>query len=180
MRNQDLAAFSKELRHRFSLALLPFPFPRRKTTGYNFPGTWKYSIAPCKWSSVSYLYSHLNSAEFFPFPFFLLLSITYYHHLCFLSGLEYISCKMDNPLLHPFLFLYQLFQWIADKLLSPTPPPPNSKLSRPRIAIIGAGITGVSSAAHCIGHGFDVQLFEKEGRDGLGGIWSVSDNFLTI
>lgn len=81
---------------------------------------------------------------------------------------------MDNPIFHPFLFLYQLFQWIADKLLSPTPPPPNGKLSRPRIAIIGAGITGVSSAAHCIGHGFDVQLFEKEGRDGLGGIWSVS------
>ncbi|OBT66092.1 hypothetical protein VE03_05069 [Pseudogymnoascus sp. 23342-1-I1] len=83
---------------------------------------------------------------------------------------------MDNPVFHPFLFLFQLFQWMADKLLSPTPPPPNSKLSRPRIAIIGAGITGVSSAAHCIGHGFDVQLFEKEGRDGLGGIWSRVNN----
>lgn len=81
---------------------------------------------------------------------------------------------MENLLRHPFLFIYQIIQWIADILLSPSPPAPHAKLHRPRIAIVGAGITGVSSAAHCIGHGFDVQIFEKGGKEGLGGIWSVS------
>ncbi len=81
---------------------------------------------------------------------------------------------MENVLLHPFVFFYQVSQWLIDKLLSPTPPPPNANLRRPKIAVIGAGLTGVSSAAHCIGHGFDVQIFEAGPRDNLGGIWSVS------
>jgi heterodisulfide reductase subunit A-like polyferredoxin len=80
---------------------------------------------------------------------------------------------MLNPLLHPFLFLYQLWQFLIDKLLSPTPPPVNTELGRPKIAIIGAGLTGVSAASHCVGHGFDVQIFEAGPREHLGGIWSV-------
>ena len=81
---------------------------------------------------------------------------------------------MENVLLHPFAFLYQIWQWILDKLLSPTPPAPHAHLRRPKIAVIGAGLTGVSSAAHCIGHGFDVHVFEAGPRENLGGIWSVS------
>lgn len=65
-------------------------------------------------------------------------------------------------------------QWALDKLLSPTPPPPNADLSRPKIAIIGAGLTGVSAASHCVGHGFDCTIFEAGDRKALGGIWSVS------
>jgi heterodisulfide reductase subunit A-like polyferredoxin len=83
---------------------------------------------------------------------------------------------MENPILHPLVFLYQIIQWLLDKLLSPTPPPPHTQLNRPKIAVIGAGITGVSSASHCIGHGFDVQIFEAGPRKNLGGIWSVSPN----
>jgi len=74
---------------------------------------------------------------------------------------------------HPIMWVYQLIQWILNSLLSPTPPPPNANLSRPRIAVIGAGLTGVSAAAHCIGHGFDVTIFEAGGPENLGGIWSV-------
>lgn len=74
---------------------------------------------------------------------------------------------------HPVLFLYQVLQWILDKLFSPNPPPPGAKLQRPRIAIIGAGLTGVSAASHCVGHGFDVKIFEAGDRKSLGGIWSV-------
>ena len=81
---------------------------------------------------------------------------------------------MVNPILHPFVFLYQIIQWFLDKLLSPDPPQPGVKLSRPKIAIIGAGLTGVSAASHCVGHGFDVQIFEAGPRKQLGGIWSVS------
>ncbi|KAK4184612.1 hypothetical protein QBC35DRAFT_505557 [Podospora australis] len=82
-----------------------------------------------------------------------------------------------NPLLQPiiqaFLLLFQIAQWCLDKLLSPTPPDPHGRtLSGPRIAVIGAGITGVTSAAHCIGHGFDVTIFEAGTPDNLGGIWS--------
>jgi cation diffusion facilitator CzcD-associated flavoprotein CzcO len=78
-----------------------------------------------------------------------------------------------NPLLSPFLFLYQLIQWIIAKALSPNPPKSNRELKRPKVAIIGAGITGVSAAAHCVGHGFDVVIFEAGTEDSVGGIWTV-------
>lgn len=75
--------------------------------------------------------------------------------------------------LHPVMWLYQILQWVLDKLLSPNAPPPNAVLSRPRIAIIGAGLSGVSAASHCVGHGFDVRIFEAGDKNHLGGIWSV-------
>ncbi|KAI9808355.1 MAG: hypothetical protein M1827_007504 [Pycnora praestabilis] len=77
---------------------------------------------------------------------------------------------------NPFLWIYYLIQWVLDKVLSPTPPPPHAQLSRPRIAIIGAGLTGVASASHCVGHGFDVVIFEAGPREHLGGIWSKVNN----
>lgn len=82
---------------------------------------------------------------------------------------------MINPILHPFMFWYNVFQWLVDKILSPNPPEISGRnLGRPKIAIIGAGLTGVSAAAHCVGHGFDVQIFEADSKKHLGGIWSVS------
>ena len=78
---------------------------------------------------------------------------------------------------HPIQFLYSILQWFLDQLLSPTPPPPHAHLSRPRIAVIGAGLTGVSSASHCVGHGFDVTIFEAGDEKSLGGIWSVSRSY---
>lgn len=82
-----------------------------------------------------------------------------------------------NPLFHPFIFLYQILQWLTDKLLSPKPPGQNARQGRPKIAVIGAGITGVTAAAHCIGHGFEVVIFEAGSKDHVGGIWSVSHSF---
>lgn len=81
--------------------------------------------------------------------------------------------ELSYPIFHPFLFLYQIYQFILAKLLSPAPPVEGQKLGRPKIAIIGAGLTGVSAASHCVGHGFDVQIFEAGPRNQLGGIWSV-------
>ncbi|KAH6976867.1 hypothetical protein EDB80DRAFT_768541 [Ilyonectria destructans] len=80
--------------------------------------------------------------------------------------------RLENPLIHPLLFLYGLLQWLTDKLLSPIPPRPNAKLRRPNIAVIGAGITGVTSAAHCVGHGFGTVIFEGGSEDQVGGIWT--------
>ncbi|KAI9761829.1 MAG: hypothetical protein M4579_000769 [Chaenotheca gracillima] len=77
---------------------------------------------------------------------------------------------------HPIMWVYMLVQWFLDRLFSSAPPPPNAKLRRPRIAIIGAGLTGVSSAAHCVGHGFDVTIFEAGDRNCVGGIWSRVNN----
>ncbi|CAL3965471.1 unnamed protein product [Diplocarpon coronariae] len=74
------------------------------------------------------------------------------------------------------MFIYQLIQWFLDKLFSPEAPAPGTKLGRPKIAIIGAGLTGVASASHCVGHGFDVQIFEAGPRKQLGGIWSRVNN----
>jgi heterodisulfide reductase subunit A-like polyferredoxin len=90
------------------------------------------------------------------------------------------SSGVVNPLFHPILFLYQLLQWILNTVIAPNPPPKNGELKRPKIAIIGAGLTGVSAAAHCVGHGFDVTIFEAGPRDRLGGIWSVSHLHIPI
>ncbi|KAK0264187.1 hypothetical protein B0A54_17881 [Friedmanniomyces endolithicus] len=76
----------------------------------------------------------------------------------------------------PFEFLYRLLEHVLSSIFSPHPPPPHTNLSRPRIAIIGAGITGVSSAAHCVGHGFEVTIFESGDRKALGGIWAKVNN----
>ncbi|KAF1345398.1 putative dimethylaniline monooxygenase [Delphinella strobiligena] len=75
-----------------------------------------------------------------------------------------------------FLWWFQIYQAVLSKLLSPTPPPPGKKLRRPRIAIVGAGITGVAAASHCVGHGFDVMIYESGGKKSLGGIWAKVNN----
>ncbi|KAF2687598.1 FAD/NAD(P)-binding domain-containing protein [Lentithecium fluviatile CBS 122367] len=83
---------------------------------------------------------------------------------------------LQHALLNPITTLYQILQFLLSYLLSPTPPPPHATLSRPRIAIIGAGLTGVSAASHCVGHGFDCRIFEAGPRKNLGGIWSRVNN----
>jgi NADPH-dependent glutamate synthase beta subunit-like oxidoreductase len=80
---------------------------------------------------------------------------------------------LETLIMDPFMFVYWAIQWFLDKLLSPIPPPPNANLRRPKIAVIGAGLTGVSAASHCIGHGFDTQIFEAGDKDSVGGIWTV-------
>lgn len=73
---------------------------------------------------------------------------------------------------NPVIWFYTLVQWLLAKIFSPNPPAPGARLRRPKIAVIGGGLTGVSAAAHCVGHGFEVTLFEARGKDHLGGIWS--------
>lgn len=69
-----------------------------------------------------------------------------------------------------FLFSYYLLQRLIIYFFSPAPPQPNEALKGPRVAIIGAGLTGVSAAAHCVSHGSDVALFDE--ASSVGGIWS--------
>ncbi|KAL9098343.1 MAG: hypothetical protein Q9163_005985 [Psora crenata] len=90
--------------------------------------------------------------------------------------LEHARAALFDMEFHPILYLYSLIQWVLDKLLSPNPPPSRARLSRPRIAVIGAGLTGVSAASHCVGHGFDVTIFEAGSERNLGGIWSRVNN----
>ncbi|KAL1954743.1 hypothetical protein VTO42DRAFT_743 [Malbranchea cinnamomea] len=74
-----------------------------------------------------------------------------------------------------FITAYILVQNILSLVFAPTAPPPKpeTELHRPRIAVIGAGLTGVSAASHCVGHGCDVKVFEARSKEkGLGGIWS--------
>ncbi|PIL34408.1 hypothetical protein GSI_03183 [Ganoderma sinense ZZ0214-1] len=71
-----------------------------------------------------------------------------------------------------FNFFYVLVQHLIIWLFKPHPPP-SPELPQQvngRIAIIGAGLTGVSSAAHAIAHGFDVVIYEQ--TDQVGGIWA--------
>ncbi|PYI11774.1 flavin-binding monooxygenase-like protein [Aspergillus sclerotiicarbonarius CBS 121057] len=87
-----------------------------------------------------------------------------------------LSAFVRNPLLQSFTICYMLFQNFINWIFAPNPPRPSSVangLPQKRVAIIGAGLTGVSAAAHCVGHGFDVEIFEARPKDkGLGGIWS--------
>ncbi|KAI9058979.1 FAD/NAD-P-binding domain-containing protein [Trametes sanguinea] len=71
-----------------------------------------------------------------------------------------------------FDFFYVLVQHIIIWLFKPPPPPGPEYPKNPkgRIAVIGAGLTGVSSAAHAIAHGFDVVIYEQ--GDTVGGIWA--------
>lgn len=123
----------------------------------------------------------LGECLFISLPLFLLLLLLFggqFIHLFCITN-QYtpkMSSKShsQNPLLHPILFLYQVLQWLLDAILSPRPPRSGTVLRRPKVAIIGAGITGVTSAAHCVGHGFDVVIFEGGDKSQLGGIWSVS------
>ncbi len=81
---------------------------------------------------------------------------------------------------NPFYGALQLGQRMIDKALSPRPPDSHHAPGRPKVAVIGAGITGVTAAAHCIGHGFDVVIFEAGTAENLGGIWSVSNPYSTM
>ncbi|KAF3029666.1 hypothetical protein E8E15_002930 [Penicillium rubens] len=87
-----------------------------------------------------------------------------------------LSAFIRHPFVETFTWLYLAMQAVLVYVFSPIPPPPtaqNANLPRKRVAVIGAGLTGVSSAAHCVGNGFDVQLFESRPKEqGLGGIWS--------
>ena len=73
---------------------------------------------------------------------------------------------------HPILFIYEVFQRLIHLLFAPRAPKPAHRLSGPRIAVIGAGLSGVAAAAHCVGHGSPVVLFEAGSRKRLGGIWA--------
>lgn len=84
-----------------------------------------------------------------------------------------IQQQLHDVLFAPVLIWYNIYQWLLQRLLSPNPPPPNAKPGRRRIAVIGAGLTGVSAASHCVGHGFDVTIFEAGDKESVGGIWTV-------
>ena len=66
------------------------------------------------------------------------------------------------------LYLYEFIQLFISVFFSPLPPTKDS----PRIghvAVIGAGITGISTAAHLRSHGFEVTIFDES--PDIGGIW---------
>ena len=70
-------------------------------------------------------------------------------------------------------FCYEVVQSIIVWLFQPRTASVHKPGSKGlNIAVIGAGLSGVSAAAHCVGHGTNVTLFEAGSRDNLGGIWS--------
>lgn len=64
-------------------------------------------------------------------------------------------------------------QIIISFLFSPLPPSSHiNQTPLGHVAVVGAGVTGISSAAHLLGHGFEVTIFEEGPKERLGGIWS--------
>lgn len=47
---------------------------------------------------------------------------------------------------------------------------------RPRVAIIGAGITGIATACHILDAGFECHIFEAGDINSVGGIWTKVNN----
>lgn len=85
---------------------------------------------------------------------------------CFKSVLGYLTLPVYF-ILHS---LYVFVQGIFIRMFKPRPPPERIKHPYARIAVIGGGLTGVSSAAHAVSHGFEVVLYEAADR--IGGIWA--------
>jgi dimethylaniline monooxygenase (N-oxide forming) len=74
---------------------------------------------------------------------------------------DYISSVFLQPL-GIVSRIYQFIQILISLVFSPLPPPAHPS-QRPlgHVAVIGAGVTGVASASHLIGHGFEVTIFEQ-------------------
>lgn len=84
-----------------------------------------------------------------------------------------------RPVSHPFVLrslstAYRLGRKVVNNYLCPDPKDYQDVVGGPRIAVIGAGITGVTAAAYLLGYGFNVVIFEKNPRANMGGIWTVS------
>lgn len=47
-------------------------------------------------------------------------------------------------------------------------------MSVSKIAVIGAGTSGLCAAKHCLQHGFQVTVYEQ--NDTIGGIWYYTDD----
>ncbi|EJU04623.1 FAD/NADP-binding domain-containing protein [Dacryopinax primogenitus] len=77
-----------------------------------------------------------------------------------------------NMINHIFKLFYMTVQLLIVSIFKPRAPKTDGPLKRPygRIAVIGAGLTGISTAAHAISHNFEVEIFEK--NDAVGGIWA--------
>ncbi|KAJ7633034.1 FAD/NAD(P)-binding domain-containing protein [Roridomyces roridus] len=85
-----------------------------------------------------------------------------------------MSFSLMNPIVAVWRVCYIFVQHLIILLYKPPPPTHPEEPRNPygRVAVIGAGLTGVSSAAHCIAHNFEVVLFEAGPREELGGIWA--------
>ncbi|KAL8382137.1 hypothetical protein RB595_006088 [Gaeumannomyces hyphopodioides] len=82
-----------------------------------------------------------------------------------------------QPVSHPFVFrslstAYKLGRKVVNNYLSPAPKAYHDVVGGPRIAVIGAGITGVAAAAYLLGYGFNVVIFEQNSKANMGGIWT--------
>ncbi|WFD23403.1 hypothetical protein MEQU1_002092 [Malassezia equina] len=68
-----------------------------------------------------------------------------------------------------FIYVYELIQCLVSCMFSPIPPKPDS-VKFGHVAVVGAGLTGISTASQLISHGFDVTIFEAGSE--TGGIWA--------
>ncbi|WFD01261.1 hypothetical protein MYAM1_004023 [Malassezia yamatoensis] len=71
-----------------------------------------------------------------------------------------------NPIL---LWVYEVIELIISYFFSPVPPPKHQKPFG-HVAVIGAGISGISSASQLVSQGFHVTIFEEASE--TGGIWA--------
>ncbi|KDN48464.1 FAD/NAD(P)-binding domain-containing protein [Tilletiaria anomala UBC 951] len=70
--------------------------------------------------------------------------------------------------------IYLLIQAILSWLFAPLPPSQHAD-QKPlgHVAVVGTGITGISTASHLLGHGFEVTIFTEDADEShIGGIWS--------
>lgn len=63
---------------------------------------------------------------------------------------------------------------VVKNIISSLPVSSVAPFQRPKVAIIGTGITGIGAACQCLDSGFDISIFEASSSADLGGIWTAS------
>ncbi|GAA96757.1 uncharacterized protein L969DRAFT_67256 [Mixia osmundae IAM 14324] len=87
------------------------------------------------------------------------------------KGVIYTITSLINEIVS---FIYRFVQHCIAFVFAPSLPPPQDQRNAAygHVAVIGAGVSGVSTAAHLIGNGFLVTLYDDSPAKAPGGVWA--------
>lgn len=81
-----------------------------------------------------------------------------------------ICCCVFGLLNAVLLYIYECIEVLISYFFSPLPPVPRPENKFGHVAVIGAGLSGISTASQLVAQGFQVTIFEADSESG--GIWA--------